>query len=104
MCAQVSAELPSSPPGGSTWLEEVVDEGETRRSKGSSGATCTGLRMNTGQVCGAVSGRKRVTLRSRIIEEICGGIHHCRERRRETQDRITADGKISKHLKCQVSY
>lgn len=82
VCAQVSAELPSSPPGGSTWLEEVVDEGETRRSKGSSGATCTGL--NAGQVCGAVRGRKRVTLRSRVIEEICGGIHHCRETEGDT--------------------
>lgn len=81
MCAQVSAELPSSPPGGSARLEEVVDEGETRWSEGRSGATCSGLRMNAGQVCGAVSGRKHVSLRSRVVEEICGGIHHCRERR-----------------------
>lgn len=75
MSAQVGVELPSDPPGGSSWLEEVVDEGEAGGSEGRRRAACTGLRVNSREVCGAVSGSEGVYLRSRVIEEICGGIH-----------------------------
>lgn len=77
--------MPSNPPGGSTRLEEVVDEGEARWSKGRRRATCAGLRMNSREICGAVSGSERVHLRSRVIEKICGAIHHWKETDRERQ-------------------
>lgn len=85
MCAQVCVELPSNPPGGSTWLEEVVDEGEARRSKSRRRAACAGLRMNSREICRAVSGSKGVHLGNRVIKKICGGIHHWRERQRRIE-------------------
>lgn len=69
-------ELPSSPPGGSTWLEEVVDEGKARGSEGRRWATCTWLRMNSRHICGAERGGKCVYLGRGLIEKISGGIHH----------------------------
>lgn len=76
MCAQVSAELPSKLPGGSSWLEEVVDEGEARRSKSRRRAACVGLRVDSREIGRAVSGSKGVHLGNRVIKKICGGIHH----------------------------
>ncbi|TNN34213.1 hypothetical protein EYF80_055625 [Liparis tanakae] len=50
VCAQVGVELPSNPPGASTGLEEVVDEGESGGSEGWRKAPGAGLRMTSAEV------------------------------------------------------
>lgn len=52
MCVQ----LASDPPGGSSWLEEVVDEGVPGGPEGGRGAASVGLGRNSREVRGAERG------------------------------------------------
>lgn len=51
---------------------EVMDEGKAGRSEGRGRATCTGLGMNSREICRAEGGGKCMYLGSRVTEQICG--------------------------------